>query len=411
MRRLSTLQHFLLLLSILLPLSASAYEDHRGRNLDSLEFTLSHWTAETLQKASSEERKAYSNTCRELAWGYLLVDGPRSVYYAKRAIETGRMNGDVDAIFDASILIGQCFWSKELYDSARVYYLQAAEALSRIEERWTDPDPHDLEAGQARLWGTLGNFYAAQDSLEQFAWYYGKAAEVFEKWGWYEDCATLYKNIGEFYMDNGDLKTARPAYDRSLAFARQSGDSLMIAGALYGLGRWYNESGKTIKALEYLKEADAYFLSHPEETVTGHADTVAIMNSAHEKLYRNARVMAIGAVILLLLAIGIIIVLLRLKRTRQELTETSAVLEEAIAELRPAETDDPVALTDREKAIAKLLVEGKSTKEIAEEVHLGVNTVLWYRKRLYAKFNVHSAAAFVTAMNRLGQARRGISRG
>ena len=47
-------------------------------------------------------------------------------------------------------------------------------------------------------------------------------------------------------------------------------------------------------------------------------------------------------------------------------------------------------------------MEGKSTKEIAEAVHLGVNTVLWYRKRLYAKFDVHNAAAFSTEINRRG---------
>lgn len=411
MKRCSVIPSFLLILALLLSRTAFAYEDHRGRNLDSLELTISHWTAETLLKASSDQRKAYCNTCRELAWGYLVVDGPRSMYYARRAIETARMNSDDDAIFDASILMGQCFWAKEQYDSARVYYFQAADALSRIEENWTDPDPHNLEAGKARLWGTLGNFYAAQDSLEQFAHYYGKAAEIFEKWGWYEDCATLYKNIGEFYTDNGDLKTARPAYEKSLEFARQSGDSLMIAGALYGLGRWYNESGQTIRALEYLQEADAYFLSHPEEAPTGHADTVAIMNSAHEQLYnnarimaRNARIIAIGAVVLLVLAIGIIVALLRLKRTRKVLSETTTVLDETIEEMRPAD-GAPVSeihLTKREKDVAALLIKGRTTQEIAFFLGIGDETVIWYRKRLFAKLDVHSVAAFTSEMMKRG---------
>ena len=78
------------------------------------------------------------------------------------------------------------------------------------------------------------------------------------------------------------------------------------------------------------------------------------------------------------------------------------MLDETIEELRPAVADGQVVLTDQEKAIARLLVEGKSTKEIAAVVHLGVNTVLWYRKRLYAKLSVHNAAAFSTEMSKRG---------
>jgi Response regulator containing a CheY-like receiver domain and an HTH DNA-binding domain len=112
--------------------------------------------------------------------------------------------------------------------------------------------------------------------------------------------------------------------------------------------------------------------------------------------------LAIGAFLVLLLTIGGTLLVRRLRLTRQELTETSAVLDETIEELRPAESDAKPVLTDQEKAIARLLVEGKSTKEIAEAVHLGVNTVLWYRKRLYAKFGVHNAAAFSTEMSKRG---------
>ena len=157
------------LLLLLLPMVCHAYRDHRGRDLDSLERTISHWTVETLAGAGEQDRTEYCKTCRQLAWGYLQVDSPRSVYYAKRAIEVGRISDDQRSIYDASILIGQTFWAKEQFDSARVYYNQASTALGKMEDSWSDPDPHDLEAMQSRLWGTLGNFYASQDSMEQFA--------------------------------------------------------------------------------------------------------------------------------------------------------------------------------------------------------------------------------------------------
>ena len=126
------------------------------------------------------------------------------------------------------------------------------------------------------------------------------------------------------------------------------------------------------------------------------------MNAAHKELYRSARMLAIVSFLVLLLSISGALLIRRLRLTKQELTETSAVLDETIEELAPTGTDGQVELTNQEKAIAKLLVEGKSTKEIAEGVHLGVNTVFWYRKRLYAKFGVHSAAAFASEMFKRG---------
>ena len=51
--------------------------------------------------------------------------------------------------------------------------------------------------------------------------------------------------------------------------------------------------------------------------------------------------------------------------------------------------------------IARLLMEGQPTKQIAANLGIGDETVLWYRKRLYAKLNVHSAAAFTSEMHRL----------
>ena len=396
------MKKILLLAALLIPLAVSGYEDHRGHDLDSLEREAARFTPDRLARASDEDRKAYSIICRDLAWGYLQLDGVKTRYYAREAIKIASQLGGRSTVFDMDILIGQCFWAEERYDSARVYYSDAGRVLQSLEEGWTDPDRSSLESKQARLWGTLGNFYAAQDSLEQFACYYGKAGELFEKWENWEDCSTLHKNMADVYADQGDWERVRPEYELGLKYARQSGDSLMIARSLYGMGRYYHAKGKTAKALGYLTEADKYFGSHPREEAVGRAETLAIMNDAHEQLYRNARTRAIGAAILLLLAIGIILVLLWLRRTRKELFETSAVLDETIEELRPAAAEAEISLTGKEKTIARLLAEGLSTKEIADRVCLGVNTVLWYRKRLYAKLDVHSVAAFATEAHRRG---------
>ncbi len=399
-----SMKKMLLSLTLLLPLLSWGYGDHRGRNLDSLEQVLARYTPDRLAAASLEERTDYSQTCREMAWAYLQLDGVKCRYYARQAMKIGYEIGGRETVFDMAILTGQCFWAEERYDSARVYYAKASDALALIEQEWNSPDRRDLEADQARLWGTLGNFYAMQDSVQQFVHYYGMAGELFEKWGWWEDCSHLHCNIGEIYTDHGELKKAKPEYERALQFARQSGDSLIIAGAMYGLGRWYNESGRTGKALEYLAGAEEYYGDHPLEEAVGRADTLAVMNEAHRRLYQSARIVAVGAVLILLLAAAVLLSVRRLKRTERDLTETSAVLEETIEELRPVESEarEDIHLTRREKDVARLLMEGKTTQEIAWALEIGNETVLWYRKRLYAKLNVHSAAAFTSEMLKRG---------
>ncbi|MBR1888199.1 MAG: LuxR family transcriptional regulator [Bacteroidales bacterium] len=396
MRKLSAL-----IILMLFPVALSAYKDYRGYNLDSLEHVTARLSPERFASASYDELYAYGLACRDLAWGYLQLDAYKSVYYARQCMSICERLEKMGSKFDMLILIGQHFYSRELYDSARVYYNEASALLERMEPKWKEESFHDFEAMQARLWGTLGNFYAMQDSVPQLTYYYGKAGEIFEKWEWWEDCSTLHRNLGEVYLDYGDMERSREEYDKAFDFAQMTGDSLIVAGAMYGLGRWYQTSGKTRKAIEYLSKAYEYFGKHYQEESRCLADTMEVMNAAHAELYRNARMMAIGAVLLLVLLIGGVVVSSRLKATKKELTETSAVLEETIEDIHPV-PEAEIPLTDQERRILGLLAEGLSTKEIADKMCLGTNTILWYRKRLFAKFDVHSVAALVSEAHRLG---------
>ena len=382
----------LFFITLLIPTLAWGYMDYRGRNLDSLEQVAARFTPDRLAAAAPEDKDAYVRICRDLAWALVNLDGAKTDYYARQAIQTARPD-DFDTVYDMSILIGQCFWSQERYDSARVHYMRAQDSMLAIEARG---DTLDQNSRKARLWGTLGNFYAMQDSLDQCMHYYGLAGEIFERQGWLEDCSILYRNMGEIYLDGGEMRKARQAYEKSLDLARRSGDSLMIAGTLSGLGRWYHENGQTRKALKCLTEADEYYSDHAREESMGRADTLAVMSDSYRLMSRNSRLLAIGLAALLLLGIGALLVYQRLRKARQVLTETTAVLDETIEEMRPvAGQAEEIRLTQREKDIVRLLMDGKSTKQIADELCLGYETVLWYRKRLHAKLDVHSAPELV----------------
>ncbi len=59
-------------------------------------------------------------------------------------------------------------------------------------------------------------------------------------------------------------------------------------------------------------------------------------------------------------------------------------------------------LNGRELEILRRIAKGQSSTQIAEALHLRPNTVLWYRKQLYAKLDVHSVAASTTELHRRG---------
>lgn len=395
MNRLLTLAFLLLL-----PMVCHAYEDHRGWNLDSLEREAAKWPWSRVEKAGKEEVNEYVILVSKLSTAYENLDPERSRYYGLLQMRLGERFGGGNAVYRGALNVGLYFFQKEQYDSAAFYYGKAAEGIAMKEAAGAKAS--SLDNDRSRLYGTLGNLYAMQDSLDQAFRYYALADSIFVRNGWTESSSVLHYNMGEINMDAGLHDPARAEYEQALQLATQAGDSLLLARAQYGLGRYYQATGRTRKALKELTAACTYFEAHSLEETVGLKDTLAVMNAAHEQLYRNARMMAIGAFLVLLLSIGGTLLIRRLRLTKQELTETSAVLDETIEELRPAVADGLVALTDQEKAIAKLLIEGKSTKEIAEAVHLGVNTVLWYRKRLYAKFDVHNAAAFSTEMSKRG---------
>jgi len=74
---------------------------------------------------------------------------------------------------------------------------------------------------------------------------------------------------------------------------------------------------------------------------------------------------------------------------------TPAFGDEVIASLRnrSAElTKEAEELTDRQREILKLIIDGKGNKEIADILHVSVKTVEFHRARLMAKLGVRSAA-------------------
>ena len=49
--------------------------------------------------------------------------------------------------------------------------------------------------------------------------------------------------------------------------------------------------------------------------------------------------------------------------------------------------DNEIVLTAKEEKVLKMLAEGKKSTEIAEDLHLSLPSIKWYRRRLKSRFN------------------------
>ncbi|MDY6277209.1 MAG: LuxR family transcriptional regulator [Bacteroidales bacterium] len=396
----------ILLLIVFTSARGFAYNDHRGHNLDSLERVVAHWTPDAIDKASDTELVTLNRAFRDLMLGYSALNGEKCIFYARKALSISEPRGWEEANADAYRYIGQCLWAEERYDSSLVYYNKALAAVERMAGGAispTNPEGYsekEVDDTRSALYGAIGNLYNMMDSIPQAMDYYARAGAIFDKYGWNQSNAILYYNIGETWVEQGNLRKATQAYEKSLAYAQ--GDSLMVAMAQKGLGRVYMEEGKTWKALRYLHQADAYFSAHDKEELSFTKENYEYMSAALLAQRRQMMLIGGGAILLLLLLLAVLLIGKKLQSTRKEQAEVSAVLEETIREVRSPACDEEVPqLSEREKEILDLLAKGYTTPQIANGVGLSPETVKWYRKKLLVKFDVSNTAELISQVNKM----------
>lgn len=390
-----------LLVALAFSLAAMAYNDHRGHNLDSLERAVARWTPDAIDNASEEELTDLNMAYRALMLGYNQINAEKSMFYARKALYISRRQHWELANADAYKYIGQHFWAREQYDSALVYYEKGLECIDKMEAGATSPSRPDgytqldLDDMRSAQFGAIGNLYNMMGDIPRAMDYYAKAGALFEKNGWYTSNSVLYYNIGETWLEQGDLKAAEKAYAKSLDYATAASDSLWVAVAKKGLGRLYMTRGKTTKALKYLHEADEYFSVHDKEEAVSRKENFEYMSLALDEQRKTLSWLLAGLVLLLLLSAGVVLLLSRLRRSRKVQEETAQIMEETLQEIGPAPSG-VIQLSDREKDILDLLSKGYTAPDIAEALGLSNETIRWYRKKLIAKLDVSNTAELIS---------------
>ena len=396
------------------PVSHAQYTDHRDHQLDSLEAVVAPWTEARVASATPAERERVCDAWNELMWGYSNINPSRSLYFARKTMRLSLEEKWLNQAFQAAKMIGQHHWAAGQIDSAKAGFAAAmaiADRMARKEPLPGKPNGYKqetIEDAYSGLYGALGNMYASIDSIPQAMAFYRKCGEILEKNGWNESCSVLYHNMGETWLGAGNMKEAEACYNKSLQFAQQAEDSLLIAEARAGLGAFYLEQGKTAKALVQLKAADEYFSTHEDQEYRNRLYTLDLSGKVLEAQKKQRTAIAIGAVILSLVLIALLVLLFKTLRLSREKKAADAVIEEVMAESKEKEVASaPIppgkpALTDREREILPLMAEGLTNKAIASKLFLSEQTIKWYRMRLNEKFNAKNAAELIAKAKEQG---------
>lgn len=392
------MKRVLAVITLLLGLAAASYgyNDHRGHNLDSLERAVARWTPDAVDKASDEELVKLNRAYRDLMLGYNVLNGEKSLFYARKALSISQPRGWYAADSDAYRYIGQIYYGREQYDSARVYYLASLAAVDAMAAGATSPTnqegytEREIDDYYSALYGSIGNLYNMMDSIPQAMDYYEKAGAIFEKYGWNESNSILHYNMGETWLDEGDARKAKAEYDKAMAFADASGDSLMIVQAWKGYGRYFNEKGRTRKSLSYLRKADAYYAAHPDFSPVFRTENLDVMKEVLSKQKLQLGRITGVLVALVLAAIGLVIS--RRKKASDKADENAPA----------AVSADAPELTEREKEILDLLSKGYTAPQIADALSLSAETIRWYRKKLLQKFDVANTPELIFQAREMG---------
>ena len=389
------------------PLMLSAYNDHRGHNLDSLEAVAASFAGRATEDLSEAEYETLLRTYDGLMSGNLQINHVACLHYAKKLHDTAAERNYLYSMNNSMRIVGQCFWAAEQYDSAAFYYRKALSYVERMEKgegpsNLVDGYPEKTtEDAKSSLLGALGNLYNVMDSIPVAMDYYAKAGEIFERNGWNESNSVLWYNIGETWAGEKEYRKAVEAYEKSLDYARQSGDSLLTANALKGLGGVCMDMNKTRKALEYLLEADKYYSHHEDQEFRFRLETLDFMRQVLMRQKRTYALLGCSALALAILLIALMLILRKLKTLRKEKEGADEVIEEALAESGSETVNgespdmERISLTKREEQILRLVTEGLTSQQIADRLFLSLTTIKWYRKRLLQKFGAQNTAELV----------------
>jgi non-specific serine/threonine protein kinase len=292
--------------------------------------------------------------------------------------------------------------------------LEESAALARA-----SGDDH-LTAGAMIELGTIT--YGAYGDIEQGEALWSEALELYRRVGDRLGVDRCLHNLGEVARARGDYQQALAYYEASLPVVKELGDQIGLGTVLVNLGATTRTLGDLERAMDFYCEAlqitrEINWLEGQVFTLNGFAG-IALDRGRPERTGR-----LLGAAAALAEAVGLVLdhvdqalVDQDMAAARTHLGEagfaaayaagrnvpletalTEASLEAEAGSATEGHSPSTYGLTERELEVLRLLVAGRTDREIAGALFIGLRTAQGHVANIMAKFGVTSRTAAATA--------------
>jgi non-specific serine/threonine protein kinase len=301
--------------------------------------------------------------------------------YAEQALRAFETIGDVAGAAQARHALGIALWDQGNPTAGGALLDEAAAAFQALGDvLWTALTLNNHAAGLIQG----GEPERAAPMLEQaLALFGGVKVEG--------ATSVVLGNLGTIALERGDLARAASLADEALALAAREGSRRAVAqhlellAAIAGLRGHGERAARLFGAGEALREAIAVPVSPIERPL-------------YERYLGTARETTNETTFAAAWAVG------RSLSVDQAVAEAQGVAADSAVPPHPRSEASPYRLTPRERDVLRLLVEGRSDREIAQALSIGTRTVETHVSNLFAKFGVNSRTEVAAIAVRRGLA-------
>lgn len=235
----------------------------------------------------------------------------------------------------------------------------------------------------ASLLGALGKIEFYRGDLAAAQAHCVESLEIYRAIGSVHGPATVLGYLGRALLELGDLGRARAVLREGLVLSQRVGKMWLIIEALEGLAgeatvrRDWERAARLFGAVEALTEASGMPIHPADRTVSaGYLATIQthLDKSAFASAYEAGKTLSVGQVI-------------------AEVLENEDAAVQTNGRQVPPDPAMATGLTERETDVLRLLVEGLSDREIADELSLSPRTVGGYVTKLLTKLDLDSRTA------------------
>jgi DNA-binding CsgD family transcriptional regulator/tetratricopeptide (TPR) repeat protein len=340
-----------------------------------------HWLAEALASDDGSVPAARAMALIKLGMLERVLGGVPSIEPAQQALELRIQVGDRRAIGRAMMNLAHMLRSQGRY----------VEAKTVLNEAFAVFEPIGDTNGLANVRMALGQVALDQGDTEHAETLLKEALVLYRQDGFQFGVATALLTIGRLKEDRGDLAPAARDYGESLRLWRevksQEGivEIVHAAAALAFGDRRAELAAMLAGAASAMGDALGYVAPLRERTRHQHVIAAAESSLGTQRFtcaWESGRQLSPDAAV----------------------SEAATVIADIAQRTGPVvhRKDEPALFTRRETDVLRLIVEGRSDREIAQELGLSYRTVTSYTRNILDKFNVGSRTAAATQAIRLG---------